>query len=132
MRIELPKNLDEVEVVDNREPLPPGEYAMQVVQYELKEGKKAPYIEWQLEVIENPEYQGRIIYHNTSLSEKAISMPSGIKAMLEATGTPWTANDFDPEPALGQTVLTETSQRPSNDPDSDRVFTDIEAIHPYA
>ena len=139
-KIELSTNLDKVEVTEF-EPIPEGEYRVECSKEpEVKEGKKAPYVSWQFEIVNHPEYEGRRLTHNTSLSEKAVELGTieGIKAVLEALDIPWetTPNggtSFDTAMAPGQEAIVEVSQRVVEDDDGEEnVYNDVDAIYPPA
>ena len=49
----------------------PGEYSIIVHEVEVREGDKGPYLNWDL-VITEGEWEGRHLYHITSLSEKSL------------------------------------------------------------
>lgn len=131
MRIDLGKNLDNVEVSDGFEPIPPGNYTVQVSKVpEVKTGKKAPYVSWEFEIVEsdNPDLNGRKIFHNTSLSDKALGMPTGIKALLQSIGLGWDETGFDGAQAVGLRCSVDVINRP--DPSNpDKIYDDIEVFY---
>lgn len=145
MIIDLGKNLDEVEISDGFEPTPPGTYTLLVSKMpEVKQGNKAPYIYWELEIIrcENTELNKNKIFHNTSLSEKALGMPTGIKAFLQSIGLGWDDSGFDGTQAVGLELkadvvnhsVTETDNmgNPVLDADGNpkvNIYDDIEALY---
>jgi len=134
MKIDLPTNLDEVEVSEGFEPLPVGEYKLEIVKEpEFREGNKSNYLRWEMEVVDHPEHEGRKVWHNTFLSKKALEagMPNGLKALLEAIGVQWESDQFDTALCVGQRYLAEVGQRTNDsDPDDDRIFNEVEKIYP--
>ena len=104
MRIELGNNLDNVEIKDGFDPIPPGTYTLTVAKMpEIDQGKKGPYVAWEFEIVEaeDTDLNKRKIFHNTSLSERALGMPTGIKALLQNIGLPWDDTGFDGSLSVG-------------------------------
>ena len=57
--------------VESRELLPEGEYAVEVVDIEQKEGNKGPYLNWELKVVLG-QFKGRKIWNVTSLAAQSL------------------------------------------------------------
>lgn len=104
MRIELGNNLDNVEITDGFDPIPPGTYTLSVAKMpEINQGKKGPYVAWEFEIVEaeDTDLNKRKIFHNTSLVKRALGMPTGVKAVLQNIGLPWDDSGFDGSLAVG-------------------------------
>lgn len=87
------------------EALPPDKYRARLMNVEQREGNKAPYWSWEYEVIEPEAFEGRKVWNNTSLSEKAFFK---LKEAFEAHGaTP----DTDTDELCGSVVVLAVSQR---------------------
>lgn len=130
MKIDLPENLDEVEVRGN-EPLPTGDYVLRIAKEpEVRDGSEHPYLNWEFDIVEPEEHVGRKHWENTSLSPKALGMPNGIKALLQAAGVPWEGDSFDATLAVGQKVGAKIGQRTNQeDPDDDRIYNDVKEFY---
>jgi hypothetical protein len=79
----------------------PGTYLAVLNKVEEKQGKKAPYWEWEFQVVGNEDgesIQGARIWENTSLSQAALWR---LKEMFAAFGT---TPDTDTDDLLGQYV----------------------------
>lgn len=104
-------NFDEV---PDFEALPKGEYVCQVFAHEIKPGKKAPFIEWQLLVTEPEQYKGRKLFHNTSLAPNSLGF---LKSFLKACNYDW-GKSFNPETdcsdVYGCEVVAKVDQRMYN------------------
>jgi hypothetical protein len=57
--------------VESRELLPEGEYAVEVVDIEEKEGDKGPYLNWEFRVVIG-QFKGRKIWNVTSLAAQSL------------------------------------------------------------
>jgi len=68
--------------VESREVLPVGEYAVEVVNIDQREGNKGPYLNWELKVVTGP-FMGKKLWNITSLSPKSLWV---LRANLEALG----------------------------------------------
>lgn len=71
--------------------LDPGEYEVVVTDVEERQGQKAPYLSWEMTIVEG-QYEDRKVWNNTSLSPQ--SMPF-LKQFLTAAG-------LDPDDMQGQ------------------------------
>ncbi len=132
MRIELPRNLDDVKVTDGFPTLPEGEYKLRCLQVpEMREGDKGPFLLWTFEVIENPEYDKARVTHVTSITEKALQhdFGDGLKSVLQALGVPWEGRTFDDALCPGQEAIAYIVQR-ADKKDPDNIYSDIKKIYP--
>lgn len=68
--------------VETREVLPVGEYAVEVVNIEQKEGKKGAYLNWEFRVAQGP-FKGQKLWSITSLAQQSLWV---LKKYLEAMG----------------------------------------------
>jgi hypothetical protein len=68
---------------EDRKLVDEGEYAVKVVSVEEKEGDKAPYLAWQLEVLDEGKFEGTTLYNNTSLSDQSLW---NLRQMMECMG----------------------------------------------
>lgn len=106
-QINVGKNLDDVS--GGFDPVAAGRYTVKVESPpELKPGKVASYLNWQLTIRDNPDedMNGRILWEITSLAENSLWR---LKELLKALGVPWTAEGFNTEDTLGtmcQVVVT--------------------------
>lgn len=89
------------------EPLPDGAYHVRLADVDTtREGAKGPYWSWEFDVVEpDSEYEGRKLWNNTSLSEKAAFK---MKETYEAFDVPL---DTDTDDMLGSIVVAVVSQR---------------------
>ena len=72
MKIELPKNLEDVES-GGFELLPPATYQLEVDNLESKtSGADKPYLSMTYKVVDDPDYAGRKLFDNISLAENAL------------------------------------------------------------
>jgi len=101
---DVASQVDEAEVQDFS-PLPVGIYPCVLREVEVKEGKKAPYWNWEYEVIPGHEYAGRRFWNVTSLSPKAAFK---MKETFEAFGVPTTT---DTDELVGSVVNLEVIMR---------------------
>lgn len=79
--------------------LPEGDYVVEVVKIEQKEGQRAPYLNWELKVTEG-KHKGKKVWNMTSLSAASLW---NLRANLEALGyeIPTGAFDLDTEDLIG-------------------------------
>ena len=68
--------------VESRELLPEGEYAVEVVEIEQREGTKGPYLNWELKVVVG-QFKGRKLWNVTSLAQQSLWV---LRAHLAALG----------------------------------------------
>lgn len=119
-------NLDDV--VDG---IPAGDYAVNVVDAELKTSKAGnPYLRWQLTVFDNPEpkYNGQAIWHSTPTTGKgAFRLAQLYKA---AVGTQLKGGSLDPRDIMGKrlnvTVVASLDQEGNASG-----FTEVKAVRAY-
>ena len=76
---------------DSRKTVPEGDYTLEVVKVEEKEGQKAPYLSWEFKVAEG-DYAGSKVWNNTSLSASALW---NLRIHLEALGYDIPTGIFD-------------------------------------
>lgn len=88
------------------EALPADKYLCRLMNVEQKPGNVADYWSWEFEVIEPDEFEGRRLWANTSLSEKAFFK---LKEAFEAFGV---SPDTDTDELCGESALLVVSQRP--------------------
>jgi hypothetical protein len=88
--------------------------------------KGTPMIEWELTIVEDPEYSGKTLIHRTMTVGKGKFM---LKAFYEAGGLKLSGKGFDPELMLGKIVTVFLSiivgQEGAN---LGRKFTQIDAV----
>lgn len=90
---------------DEFEALPAGVYVASLLEVDAtKEGPKGPYWSWQFKV-EDEEYEGRRLFNNTSLSEKA---DFKMKETFDAFGVP---SSTDTDELIGHVVKLAVSQQ---------------------
>ena len=86
-------------VTDGFEPVPPDAYLLTVTAVEEKPGKKFPYLNWTMEIV-NGEYAGKKVFHMTTLSPDALF---GLKAFLRAFAYDVDGEvSFEPEELIGK------------------------------
>lgn len=88
--------------VEGKRPLvAEGEYNVEVVAVEEREGQNAPYLAWELKVV-GGKFDGAKLYHNTSLAPQALW---NLRGLLEAIGVdvPDDDTDMDTDDFLGKT-----------------------------
>lgn len=96
MRIELPKNLEDVE--GGFEVLPPATYQLEVDNVESKTSKAdKPYLNMTYKVVDDPDYAGRKLFDSISLSTDALWR---LKDFTMSIGVDVTT-EFDTEDFLG-------------------------------
>lgn len=103
---------DEVEEKANRV-LNPGEYTVRIVQARHKQGAKAQYLGWQLEVVDalDPDDNGFMVFHNTPIEGRGIGMFTNFCA---ACGQKWQGGTITPafvESLYGLELRVETGLR---------------------
>jgi len=86
--------------VETRELLPEGEYAVEVVNIEQKEGDKGPYLNWELKVIIG-QFKGRKIWNVTSLAAQSLWV---LKNTLTALGVATPQGKFTLQPDALKTL----------------------------
>lgn len=87
--------------------LPAGPYAARLVEVKTDgEGAAGPYWVWKFEVVTPTEFEGRNLWANTSLSEKALWK---IKEMFDAFGY---TTDSDTDDLINEVVKLIVVQRP--------------------
>ena len=91
-------NLDDVKEL---QPVPAGNYVCRVIDGEVKEGPKAKYIKWTLEIIDG-EFAGQQQFNNTSLAPDA---QFGLKRFLQACKFEWGKASFNTEDVVGSEVI---------------------------
>jgi hypothetical protein len=77
--------------VETREVLPVGEYAVEVVNIETKEGNKGPYLNWEFTVATGP-FKGKKLWNITSLAQQSLWV---LRRQLEALGVKTTSGKFN-------------------------------------
>lgn len=77
--------------VETRDALPAGEYGVEVVAIEQKQGGKGPYLNWQFRVCMGP-HEGKKIWNVTSLSPKSLWV---LRKQLEALGLKTVSGRFN-------------------------------------
>lgn len=110
-------------------PLPNDDYRFQVKDYELGESGEnskvpgRPKINWQLQIVENenPDFNGRIIFYNTSLpwtNPNTGEFDSGgmsfLTKLAQSVGVTWEGTQFDPDALVGQSGLMRTGIKEYN------------------
>lgn len=87
-----------------------GKHVAKIKEWEMKEGEKAPYILWKLQLLTGSA-KGSLIDHRTSLSPKALF---GLKDLLTALGikVPQSAISIDPDKFVGKSIGIEVNMRP--------------------
>lgn len=98
MKVELPQNLETVEAGGQFELLPPGTYALEVDNIELKTSQQQkPYLNMTYKVVGDEDYAGRKLFDIISLDPKALFK---LKQFSLATGI-HISEEFDTEDFLG-------------------------------
>jgi len=101
-------NLDDYE---EPKPVPEGTYIIKAMRQELKQAKisETEMIAWEFEIVdedENPELNGRKLFHNTTIKIDDEKDPDGsktakslgyLKKFFNAFGYQWGPKGFDPE-----------------------------------
>ena len=105
-----------VEGLDNAsvgfEPLPPDTYIVIVTSCQIKESSTGnPMVSLEAEVAEHEEYNGRKLFWNISLVEKAAGI---LKGFLVAANVPISGNDFNTEDIMGQILKVTVTQEEYN------------------
>lgn len=77
--------------VETREALPEGEYGVEVVNIEQKQGAKGPYLNWEFRVCMG-HFEGKKIWNITSLSPKSLWV---LRKQLDALGLKTTTGKFN-------------------------------------
>jgi len=146
MRIKVPGNLNDMKVQEF-EPLPAGQYTLKVSKLpEVRESKKgSQYVNWAFEVAEG-EYQGRNVFHITSLKDaEVMQYRLGLYHLLEVLGAPFDGDEFEAGDTVGLKLLADVGQEfydpnsnrtvkspdEASDPDKVRINNRIEQIYPY-
>lgn len=75
-------NVDFSQIEDSVVKVFPGKYTGKVVDVEKKEGAKAPYFKWTIQLLDGKS-KGLYVFHNTSLSPNALF---SLRDLLEAFG----------------------------------------------
>lgn len=94
--------------VEGKRPLvAEGEYTVEVVNVEEKEGQNAPYLAWEFKVV-GGKFDGAKLYNNTSLAPQALW---NLRGTLEALGVdvPDDDEDMELEEFVGKTCGVEVS-----------------------
>lgn len=131
--MELGLNLEGLEVKEGFEVLPSNTYEFRVEKIEKKVSRAGKdYLNWQLKVINDPDWNNTTVFHITSLSEKALQMPTGIVAMWKALGLP--LNEVNTTDAIGLEITLdigqETFQVTKDDGSKeDRLQNRVERVH---
>ena len=88
---------------------PPGEYPVEVEQYEVKTTKdgSSQYLAWTLNITDGDHLGGKLFY-NTPLSEKGLGIT---KAFFEACGVPIEADEIEPDDCTGISLIAVVNNR---------------------
>lgn len=70
----------------------PGEYDAKVVEVTQEEGDKGTYLSWKFEVIESGDFEGAVLYYNTSLTKQSLW---NLKGLLETLDVDIPDDEFD-------------------------------------
>lgn len=101
MFIEGIGSFEEAERLSRVQPVPKGKYHVQVTKAEVAQGGKGKYINYRLDLIGNPEYNGRVLFHMVSFAPRAVGL---LVAWSRATGmTNW--EDYSTEEAYAETTV---------------------------
>jgi hypothetical protein len=103
-------NLDDV---NENNLLDPDWYRVVVTNFEEKQGEKARYISWELEVRDEkvPDSHPKL-WHNTPIEGKGLGI---LKRFVMACGVEWDADGFDTESVLGSELEVQVDHRTYND-----------------
>lgn len=129
MKIELPKNLEEVEASGNFELLPPGTYTLEIDNIECKTSKQdKPYLNMTYKVVDDADYAGRKLFDTISLAESALFR---LKQLALATNIN-ISEEFDTEDFLGATFDAVVDiEKGTLKPGTDENFPDKNRIKSY-
>lgn len=104
----MAKTVEDAEEQEGFGLLPEGWYVGSLREVTTGEGDKGPFWTWIFEIPEEFEHSGHRIWHVTSLSEKALGMPTGLKATFAAFGEP---ADTDTDELCGKWVTLQIEHR---------------------
>lgn len=95
--------------VETREVVPEGDYGVEVVSVEEREGQKGPYLNWELKVVTGP-FVGKKLWYVTSLAQQSLWV---LRATLEALGlkTPSSKYEFNLDFVIGRTMGVKVEHR---------------------
>ena len=86
-------NVDIFDQEDTQEfgPITPGWYTACIKDFEVRAGKRAPYINWKFQIVQvsdsdNARFSGRYVWHITSLAPGALFR---FKFLVQASGYQW-------------------------------------------
>lgn len=98
------------DVKSTMDPLPAGEYKVQITS--VKDGvgkdKGTKYLQWVLTVMDHVEHSGRNLFFMTMLEPKDALFK--LKGLCEAVGTGWDSNGLDTDQIVGQVVKAKVVQ----------------------
>jgi len=117
-RFELEQNMDEVKI--GMDPVPANEYTLQIQENPvIKSNKKEDgmVLKVRFHIIDDPDYQGRLIFHDMSLKSTALGMPTGLKAFLIASDMYMDPSGFATEDLIGSQCRAMVGQQPGQNPD---------------
>ena len=101
--------------------LPEGDYEAQVAGWEFETSKSdTPMINWTLEVINHPTYNGRVLWSRTPTQGRGKAF---LTRFCQACRMPWQGRQIDPDAYIGCQVrlhvsVGEYQGRPSNNIDA--------------
>ena len=100
MQVSLPKSLDDI--VSDFNPIDPAQYELSITKCEHKIGANSgkPYLNLELTVINDDDFNGRKIFDIVSLQESSLWK---LKQLAESCGQE-ISDDFDTEDFIGETV----------------------------
>ena len=101
MFIEGIGSFEEAERLSRVQPISKGKYHVQVTKAEIAQGEKGKYINYRLDLVGNPEYNGRVLFHMVSFAPKAVGL---LVAWSKAVGmTNW--EDYSSEEAYAEATV---------------------------
>lgn len=86
--------------------VPEDKYLLEVEEVTQESGDKADYFKWKFVIIENKKYDGRSLFHNTSLSDQSLPFLKHLLECLEYD-VPDEPDDIDPKDLVGLTCVGE-------------------------
>lgn len=111
----MPITLNLKDVKTDFEPVPPGNYLVQITkaQHQMSKSSNQPMIAAQFRIVDPEEHEGRILFAHFSLQAHALF---GIKNFLEALGYDVDRDgiELEPEELVGQEVIAIVTQEPDN------------------
>jgi hypothetical protein len=96
------------------EPIDPGKYECQVDEVEIRDSAAGnQYLAWRFRIIDDGPFKNRILFHNTSLVEKALW---NLKGLLKNLGVNVSqgVNALDTDSLVGKRIICTVSQEEYN------------------